>query len=1448
MKVYFSPLVESYTRQSILDASKGYYMVDSMEVEWGVLNSSLTIRNFTLRSDSSLFLAQQAADTGLLPMINLFIPRIDIERFNMLELYQESLLKVAELRVQKPVMLIQQGKNSTTTDSTSGEKFWKKLLPQNLQTLRLDRVSIEEGTLEFQHLDSLESSILGINNLNINLKSVQLDSSTVNSISPLAIVEDISISGKMSDYPFIFKEENHKINIGSFEGRVSSRSFQFNDFQIEPLLSGRLIDSSNYKGISASIPQIKIHDLDLEKIFRERDFRFNTLQLEKPNIRHILPANSFVRDTVRQIFRLPFFNGFGFDRLTIQKGNYFAHKTAKDLLPLIGLKGIQVRLEKLNIDNGDLYLDDLLTYLNTLTIKIDTIEVNLEASNYSVTGEDFVFHTDSGNINLGHLYINNSRSNFKTHFSAEIPELFISGIQLQKLLKEQKLLAQSLKIHRPLIDIYQKWGEPDSQLIIKWTKFDGYHLIQNILGELNIGQIGITDGLISVYLPQNKAPFMAKDIHLDIQQFIISPYTHHWMQAPFYASDFDLDFNIDGYSFILPDSSYSLQASRLSFSARDSTLEVDSLLVLPLYSDSSALSTSTKVFVGIPRIRLKGLDFYHAYFQHEVNVDSLWVLDPGLQLRNMGKKSSTFDISYLDSLELYPFISPLMNKLSIGFLTFEDAIISRQIVDSTSTRNTHLPQISLTLDHLEVDSTSKLIGKRFLYADNFKVHLNNIYQPLPDSLHHLAIKNISYTSADKHIAIDSIQLTPLVYDSTIKTNVYNITTPHIRINGLDPLELYTNKQLALNDVQIIQPLIHLLNHPEEVKKDIDSLAQANLYDFISEYLHNLEIQNLVVTEGELYLRNWGDKPENAFHADDLLVIMKGFRLDSTSWANPYNPFYAQDIDIDMDANNYSFVLPDSTYILQIGSIGMSTEDSILSAFDISLIPLEDQLRFNDANLMWQIEVPRFQVKGFEPAQWYFHQIANLKHVHITQPKVRLEHLKPTGTREHDPMEVYNFISRHFQELYIKDLLVDKASLDEIRHPVDTVKPLSIKDLSIRAKNISPDTSDFLAPEHLFYSNDVRIRIEKYGLNLPEQEYELYFDELGMHTASNQLYARGLKISPQLNHQEFFNKYGYVRDHITFHIPDVKAEHVDLDAFIHHQRFRADRLLLQGLAIDVLKDKSYPEKPDKRPPMVQDIIRDLPFYLRLDTISVANGSIDFKQYVPDLKKDAYFNLGELYADVYNLTNDSLLLSQKVTVGLHANARIMQTGRVVLNFSIPLSDTSNMYSFEGKLSRMNFMEFNPILEQTAFVSATSGTIHQGTFNINTIQRQRKRRLEYIYKGKMKLRYSNLKLSVIDKKSMFQREDAYDERKMVTIIANTLVNTNNPKGRGRFLRVGKIFYKREPNKGMIGHWVQALVSGMRSSVGLENKDNRERLIIPGLRKKNKKDKVQAPSSSSE
>jgi hypothetical protein len=159
--------------------------------------------------------------------------------------------------------------------------------------------------------------------------------------------------------------------------------------------------------------------------------------------------------------------------------------------------------------------------------------------------------------------------------------------------------------------------------------------------------------------------------------------------------------------------------------------------------------------------------------------------------------------------------------------------------------------------------------------------------------------------------------------------------------------------------------------------------------------------------------------------------------------------------------------------------------------------------------------------------------------------------------------------------------------------------------------------------------------------------------------------------------------------------------------------------------------------------------------------------------------------------------------------------MGVGQMEAVLTYWLADSSKKYSIDGLVEDMDLSLFNPTLEPTAAVTVKSGQLNRLRFQLQAnVERSR---------GKMWMEYDDLQVALIE--ATDRKEAPIKSRKMISLLANTLVVRKNPKR--RFLRVGRIRYEMDPGKSFIGHWLQAILSGVKSSIGLENKDEKDRSL---------------------
>ena len=111
------------------------------------------------------------------------------------------------------------------------------------------------------------------------------------------------------------------------------------------------------------------------------------------------------------------------------------------------------------------------------------------------------------------------------------------------------------------------------------------------------------------------------------------------------------------------------------------------------------------------------------------------------------------------------------------------------------------------------------------------------------------------------------------------------------------------------------------------------------------------------------------------------------------------------------------------------------------------------------------------------------------------------------------------------------------------------------------------------------------------------------------------------------------------------------------------------------------------------------------------------------------------------------------------------------------------SQNTFAVNGKLSGIEVMELNPILEKNAFIYATSGKIDAMSFSFTANNTKSS--------GQMNLRYDGLNVAVKNKRT--DDTTAVKER-VISVIANMKIMNSNPIP-GEEMRQGDIDFERDP-----------------------------------------------------
>jgi hypothetical protein len=221
-----------------------------------------------------------------------------------------------------------------------------------------------------------------------------------------------------------------------------------------------------------------------------------------------------------------------------------------------------------------------------------------------------------------------------------------------------------------------------------------------------------------------------------------------------------------------------------------------------------------------------------------------------------------------------------------------------------------------------------------------------------------------------------------------------------------------------------------------------------------------------------------------------------------------------------------------------------------------------------------------------------------------------------------------------------------------------------------------------------------------------------------------------------------------------------------------------------------------------------LITSLPFGAAIDTVKITNAKITYEEFPEDGFQTGQVTFEKLNASLDHISNRDYYSNYKQST-LIASSNIMKEGVINAEFSLPYGEPQ-IYNAKGSIKNLELNHLNPILENLAFISITSGMLNELNFNFDYN--------EFVSKGSLLVNYDNLKMVSLTK----EKESTKNEFK--SWILNTALKKDKDKSVDKVRRTGTIYLERDRKRAVFSVWVKSLFSGLKSSV-LDSSTKKER-----------------------
>ncbi|MEL6842081.1 MAG: hypothetical protein AAFP02_02615, partial [Bacteroidota bacterium] len=914
----------------------------------------------------------------------------------------------------------------------------------------------------------------------------------------------------------------------------------------------------------------------------------------------------------------PFFAKVEIEGITVERGDFRRLRQLGDTAAVFAMEGIGLYLDALKIDSTQIGQKGRLRVIKEIEAKADAYRFGMNQGDYRLWGNSLRFSTQANIFRGGRLSLaikEEARQRYLDQgqdiIGFSLPSIAVDGLNLSEAWDRRVLDVDLISLQKPQIRLTNPPDIRQAQLD-SLDQTDLYSFIRPFLDTLRIRDLQVDGGsfFFNSRLENASNSLRAPDFSLKVQNFLVGPGPK---AKRFYADDIALDLNIDQYSRMLPDSSYAFTIERLGLSVADSAIYADSIRLTPVLGPRSENASTNRhvAEVFIPRLYLNGFDVYQAYFEEKLLIDSVGMRHPEIFVRSEIRKKQDFQLPNLDSLDLYQFVQPYFKQIEIGALALDSTHLQRIAIKGDSLQALDFPNLQLLARGISLDSSSRIGPDNLLFTQQLQIGLEDWRYNLPDSMHQLALGQLTYDAQEKHIRAEQIQLIPR--DTSGAQTYYAGEVPSLDILGVDAYELYQDKVLEVDRIQLNQPQVEMTRLPKVDKQSFDSLAQADLYELIAKQLNALRVKRFLVMDGTYRYRDQFSEAGDAFEADNVLVLISDFEIDPQSKTQTDKPFYADNIEVSIQVKPYSFYAPDSSYLIQFQEIGLSTADSSIVLENVLLEPQMDHPKMRQAPNVFELFLPRVRLSGLDAKSIYFDRKMFLSGLMVDRPRIKWT-VHQKANRSRNSWDLQKALKPLLDELEIKKFQLQGGTLYQ-KLPAESEKiPLDVPSFQAIAYGFKLDSLPWLRPERQFYSDRLQLSTEGFERPIMDSLYTIRWKKAEYFSDSRQSIIDSLEMIPNFDTYDYVIEHGYRKAWVQTTTHRVEIDSVDLYDWIDREHYQVPRVYVGGLDIYTRVDRRFKRSPQEKP-SPPELIRKMSQSLFVDSIFIIGGMIRYHEFAP-----------------------------------------------------------------------------------------------------------------------------------------------------------------------------------------------------------------------------------------
>ena len=890
----------------------------------------------------------------------------------------------------------------------------------------------------------------------------------------------------------------YKLSYNKIELEFTNYSISISDILLEPNedISNRILEKlPGNSFFSFQSPEIKINEIDVVLLLKERTFFCKNITVEKPELE--LSGGEIIKNDPGRAFDKifpelrPVFNKYVkeivIDEINFVDANYGLYNTVGDSIQISNAEQISVGIKNFRTDSSMIFSNDQLFKTEDIFIRMKDFQNDLGDSLHMVRIDELEYSLKTSDINatgfyLAHRFKNPERSLYDVY----VPRLYMKSQSVTRFSFSDSLNVQFLEFEKPQIKFFQK-ENPKQFKIEDIDKFDLYKLVENQFPNIEIDSFYLTGANLEIYRQPDFEKYQQRfeSINITLNGFALDSSSSQNTEKLFHADN--LEMTVAGYQLRLEDNQHDFKADSMFISTFSNSLGVKEITILP--SGSEKINTRTSVNIECKALNIENVDLKTVFHTRALPTQRIEIAGPNVHLQY--NTEITKPRQQKEAGLLFEQVSAYLKGVYSELVVIENGVLNIQNLNRGKVQGYFETGFNFNLTGFSLDSTSIKRTDKFFYATNFDLEFSDYQMKLVDNLHKINVDQISILSFDRKLQIENLHLQPIIADATESTmqqynrsELYNIFVPKITMWGINLRNAFFNKKLSISNFQISNPKIYLENFGT-LRTEQDNKEFGELYQLVFNYLSDFDIKKIEIPNGALTWVNHTKKGKTTSFDNEFSASLENFRLNENELLKKRLLFSDN---FDISVKDQMFQLSDSVHILKAGEINLSTANSSVNIKNALLYPVITSEKFKELSTTFQVSIPQLQISEFDFLKAYYSKELNLARFDINSPKFQI--YNQSGISKSLDLNKYKFpLPSFIKSLNLNELKVSNGEVisyetEGIDHraqsnfkidlllPNVTIKNNELKQAQLSASNLIAKISEFKVP--LGKTHDLKI--------------------------------------------------------------------------------------------------------------------------------------------------------------------------------------------------------------------------------------------------------------------------------------------------------------------------------------------------------------------------------------